>query len=193
MLDRPFPSSWTVLRARDAYLEENGFTVASYAAKWTEATAFGIPIKVPNTPRHAWAIMLHDLHHVATAYGTDTCGEGEISIWEARRGLRPLGLYVATIVVFGSLAGVLLAPRRALAAWRASAGRAHSLFTDAPTNADYEALLSLTVGELRARLGIPDNALVTSRALHARAPGPASLQNRAFAEGGITECCCLRE
>ena len=174
MLDRPFPSSWTVLRARDAYLEENGFTVASYAAKWTDATAFGIPIKVPNTPRHAWAIMLHDLHHVATGYGTDMRGEGEISIWEARRGLRPLGLYVATIVASGSLAGVLLTPRRALAAWRASAGHAHSLFTDARTNADYNALLALTVGELRTRLGIPDAGLVSSRTLHARAPRRSS-------------------
>ena len=169
MLDRPCPSSWTVRRARDAYLEENGFTVASYAAKWTEATAFGIPIKVPNTQRHAWAIMLHDLHHVAPGYGTDMRGEGEISIWEARRGLRPLGLYVGSIVITGSLGGVLMAPRRALAAWRASAGTASSLFAGADTEAAYEALLALTVGELRARLGVPDEGLVKARALHAQA------------------------
>lgn len=125
VLDRPYPSSWTVRRARDAYLEENGFTVASYAAKWTEATAFGIPIKVPNTPRHAWAIMLHDLHHVATGYGTDMRGEGEISVWEARRGLWPLGLYVAGIVVMGSLGGMLMAPRRALLALTVGELRAH--------------------------------------------------------------------
>ena len=172
VLDRPYPSSWTVRRARDAYLEENGFTVASYAAKWTEATAFGIPIKVPNTPRHAWAIMLHDLHHVATGYGTDMRGEGEISVWEARRGLWPLGLYVAGIVVMGSLGGMLMAPRRALAAWRASASTPRSLFAGDDTDAAYEALLALTVGELRAQLGVPDEGLVESRALHAQAPTP---------------------
>lgn len=170
MLECPYPSAWTVRRARDAYLEENGFTVASYADKWTGATVFGIPIKVPNTPRHAWAIMLHDLHHVATGYGTDMRGEGEISIWEARRGLKPLGLYVASIIVFGSLGGVLMAPRRALAAWRAAASRTPSLFAGGDTDADYEALLALTVGELRTLLSVPHEGLVTSRALHAQAP-----------------------
>jgi hypothetical protein len=60
-MSSPFPASWTVRRARDAYLEQNGFTVASYTDPWTDATVFGIPIKVPNTPRHRWAIMLHDL------------------------------------------------------------------------------------------------------------------------------------
>lgn len=179
MLDRPYPSSWTVRRARDAYLAENGFTVASYADKWTEATVFGIPIEVPNTPRHAWAIMLHDLHHVATGYGTDMRGEGEISIWEARRGLRPLGLYVATIVMFGSFGGMLMAPRRALAAWHAGDPSAPSLFAGGDTDADYEALLALTVAELRALLGVPQAGFVTARALHAQAPKPS--QDRAIA------------
>lgn len=174
MLDRPFPPSWTVRRARDAYLEENGFTVAAYAEPWTEASVFGIPFKVPNTPRHRWAIMLHDLHHVATGFGTDLVGEGEISIWETRRGLRSLGLYVATIVAVGSAGGALLAPRRALAAWRASGDGRTSLFASGDANADYEALLDLTVGELRARLGIPAEGLVTTRGLHSRAPKLAS-------------------
>jgi hypothetical protein len=170
MLDRPFPSSWTVRRARDAYLEENGFTVAAYFEPWTDATVFGIPIKVPNTLRHRWAIMLHDLHHVATGYGTDMIGEGEVSVWETRRGLRSLGLYVGSIVAIGFIGGVLLAPRRGLAAWRASAGGCTSLFATGNATADYEALLELTVGELRARLGVPLDGLVTARALHARAP-----------------------
>jgi hypothetical protein len=172
MLEAPYPSTWTVRRARDAYLEENGFTVASYADRWTDATVFGVPIKVPNTARHAWAIKLHDLHHVATGYGTDMPGEGEISIWETRRGLRRLGLYVATIVAFGSLGGAVLAPRRALAAWRAAGAGATSLFACGYDEAAYEALLELTVGELRARLGIPEQGLVGARALHARAPRP---------------------
>jgi ubiquinone biosynthesis protein Coq4 len=170
MLDRPFPSSWTVRRARDAYLEENGFTVAAYFEPWTDATVFGIPIKVPNTLRHRWAIMLHDLHHVATGYGTDMIGEGEVSAWETRRGLRSLGLYVGSIVAIGTIGGALMAPRRALAAWRASGGGCTSLFPMGGATADYEALLDRTVGELRTRLGLPLDGLVTSRALHARAP-----------------------
>ena len=178
MLDRPFPPSWTVRRARDAYLAENGFTVAAYDDASTEATVFGIPLKVPNTPRHRWAIMLHDLHHVATGYGTDMIGEGEISVWESRRGLAALGLYVAAIVAIGSLGGALLAPRRALAAWRASGLGRTSLFASGGAEEDYQAMLDLTVGELRERLGIPEGGLVTRRALHARAPkaapGPAA-------------------
>ena len=170
MLDRPFPAAWTVRRALAAYLAENGFTVLAYDAKWTDASAFGIPLKVPNTPRHRWAIMLHDLHHVATGYGTDMIGEGEISIWETRRGLRSLGLYVASIVAVGSFGGMMLAPRRALAAFRASGSGRTSLFASGNADADYEALLGLTVGELRARLGVPEAGLVTSRALHVRAP-----------------------
>ena len=170
MLDRPLPASWTVRRALDAYLVENGFTVEGYAAPWTEATVFGIPAKVPNTPRHRWAIMLHDLHHVATGYGTSMVGEGEISLWEARRGLRPLGLYVATIVAFGSLGGALLSPLRALAAWRASGAGRTSLFSCGDDPATYDALLDGTVAALRAQLGIPSEGLVTSRGLHSRAP-----------------------
>ena len=170
MPDRPFPASWTVRRALDAYLEENGFTVEAYRSKWTDATVFGIPIKVPNTPRHRWAIMLHDLHHVATGYGTDMIGEGEISVWEARRGLRPLGLYVASIVATGALGGLLLSPRRALAAWRVPGSGCESLFATGGASARYEELLDMTVGELRALLGVPTTGLVEARALHARAP-----------------------
>jgi hypothetical protein len=77
-LHRPIGASVRVRDARDAYLAENGFTVEGYEAKWTEASLFGFRFRVPNTPRHRWAIMRHDLHHVATGYGTDLAGEGEI-------------------------------------------------------------------------------------------------------------------
>ena len=176
-LAETFPESWTVRRARDAYLAENGFTVEAYDDRWTSASFFGIPLKVPNTKRHRWAIMLHDLHHVATGYGTDLVGEGEISAWELR-GLRPLGIYVASIVMAGTLAGAVFAPRRALGAWRA-ARSARSLFELVPPDANapdaYEALLDLTVGELRARLGVPAEGLAREpRGLHDFAPKASS-------------------
>jgi ubiquinone biosynthesis protein Coq4 len=41
--------------------------------------------------------MLHDLHHVATGFGTDMIGEGEVSVWETRRRLRPLGQEAAAV------------------------------------------------------------------------------------------------
>jgi hypothetical protein len=97
-------------------------------------------------------------------------GEGEVSVWETRRGLRSLGVYVASIVAVGTIGGALMAPRRALAAWRASGGGRPSLFATGGATADYEALLDLPVGELRTRLGAPLDGLCTSRALQARAP-----------------------
>ncbi len=165
---RQWPAHWSVRRARDAYLEENGFTVEGYDDRWTDASFLGIKLKVPNTERHRWAIMRHDLHHVATGYGTDLVGEGEISAWELR-GLRKLGLYVGAIVVSGALLGLLRAPRRTLAAWRA-AESAGLLFGGAAAD-DYEALLDLTVGELRALLGVSEAGVAEHpRALHDYAP-----------------------
>ena len=170
-LERPLPAEWTVLRGRDAYLNENGFTVSAYSDAYTPASLFGIAFKVPNTPRHQWAIKLHDLHHVATGYGTDMAGEAEISAWEARRGLRSLGLYVGTIVVSLALFGLLMAPRRTLRAWRMSRHArddARSLFRD---EVDYEALLAMNVRDLREMLHVPAQGVAQApRALHALAP-----------------------
>lgn len=165
---RPLPADWTVEQARDAYLAENGFTLAGYDADTTPASILGIRFRVPNTPRHRWAIMRHDLHHAATGYGTDLVGEVETSAWECRAGLRGLGLYTGAIVLGLALLGLAVAPVRTLRAWRASRGR--SLFT-AP-EVPYEAVLGLRLGALRARLGIPDAGLATRpRRLHPGAPG----------------------
>lgn len=158
--DHPLPAAWTVRRARSEYLTENGFGLAGYDEPWTPGTFLGIRFRVPNTPRHRWAIMRHDLHHVATGYGTDLRGEGEISAWELRGGIRALGLYTGSIVVLGALMGMLIAPIRTARAFAASTGR--SLFGTA-RDRDYEALLSLTVGELRERLGVPAAGLNARR------------------------------
>ena len=163
----PIPASDSTLNGRDAYLAENGFSVAAYEEPWTSASFLGVQFRVPNTARHRQAIRLHDLHHVATGYGTDLAGEAEISAWELRRGLRGLGAYVSAIVVAGAAAGLLFAPRRTLRAWRASPPGG-SLFQ---TGRDYDALLAMTVGELRRELGVPEGGLSTEpRRLHTFAP-----------------------
>lgn len=167
-LDQPIPAHWSVRAGRDAYLRENGFTVEAYAAPRTDASLFGVRFSVPNTPHHQWAIRLHDLHHVATGYGTDHTGEAEISAWELRHGLRALGPYVGAIVLGGALLGLLVAPVRTLRAWRASSGRGSLFQRD---DLDYESLLALSVGELRAILDVPAGGIaVEARALHAFAP-----------------------
>ena len=164
----PLPADWSVKRGLDAYLEENGFTLEAYDAPRTPASFLGVRFTVPNPPRHRWAIMLHDLHHVATGFGTNPPGEGQISAWECRRGLRPLGFYVGSIVISGVLLGLVVAPMPTVRAWRASA-HGQSLFHDkAPT---HDQLLSRTIGELRTLLGIPRIGLSTGRrGLHSLAP-----------------------
>jgi hypothetical protein len=171
--ESPFPASWTVRRARDAYLAENGFTVEAYDDAWTEGSFLGITVKVPNTPHHRWAIMLHDLHHVATGFGTDLAGEGEQGIWETRRGFRNVGPYVGMFVVLACVWGLLLAPGRSARAWRASGRGQASLFA---TDIAYDALLDMTVGELREALAIPREGLARVRRLHSKAPAPARVQ-----------------
>lgn len=164
------PPDWSVQRGRDAYLSENGFSVAEYDAPWTKVAVLGLRFAVPNGPRHRAAIMRHDLHHVATGYGTDLVGEAEVSAWELRRGLAGLGLYVGSLVLGIAAVGMVIAPRRTLRAWRAS-GSATSLFADP---APYDELLALSVGALRARLAVPEQGVAeTPRRLHSDAPGPA--------------------
>ena len=171
----PFTAEMTVRQARDAYLAENGFTVEAYDARWTDASFLGLRVRVLNTPRHRVGIMLHDLHHVATGFGTDLVGEGEISMWEARRGLGALGAYVGAIVVSGALLGLLLSPRRALQAWRDSRG-GRSLFPlcqldVADFTARYGELLDKTVGDFRRELGVPEDGVARGpRKLHDYAP-----------------------
>lgn len=163
----PLPADMKVRAARDAYLAENGFTMAAYDAPTTEGSLLGYKFRVPNPPSHQRAIRLHDLHHVATGYGTDHAGEGEISMWQIRRGLGGANLYVAGVVSANALLGVLLAPRRTFAALR-HARRGRSLFN---VDSDYDVLLDKTVGELRALLGVPADGLARGpRALHALAP-----------------------
>jgi hypothetical protein len=163
------PPEYSVERGRDAYLAENGFGVETYTAKYTPASFMGIPLSIPNTKRHQWAIRLHDLHHVATGYGTDMAGEAEISAWEARRGVRSLGLYVGAIVVSLALFGLVFAPRRTIAAWRTSGSSARSLF--GRDDLDYDALLRMSVAELRAELHVPAWGIAQQQhGLHALAP-----------------------
>jgi hypothetical protein len=164
----PIASSLSVREARQAYLDENGFTVEAYDARWTDASFFGIPLRVPNTARHRFAIMLHDLHHVATGYGTDLAGEAEISAWELRT-VRSLGLYVGTIVTLGALMGLAVAPRRTVAAFRAGS-RGAPLFGRIADEAAYATLLTVDVGHLRRQVGVPLNGLVSNHCVHDRAP-----------------------
>ncbi len=164
---KPLPATLTVSEGRDRYLNENGFTLEGYDKKWTPASVFGLSFSIPNTRKHRLAIMRHDLHHVATGYGTDLIGEAEISAWELQKGVRGVGFYVGALIASGALMGLIIAPRRTIAAFRAS-GTSASLFESELT---YDALLAMSVGELREILDVPhDGAALVPRRLHSNAP-----------------------
>ncbi len=166
----PLPASMRLRDALGMYLAENGFTAEAYDSPTTSGSLFGLKYAVPNPPSHQRAVRLHDLHHVATGFGTDHAGEAEISVWQARRGIRASGMYVTSIVTMNVLLGIVFAPRRTLHALRSSTSGA-SLFG---LPVDYEGLLERTVGELREMLAIPPQGLATlPHGRHAHAPATA--------------------
>jgi hypothetical protein len=145
------PVPWLkVGEGRDEYLAANGFTVDSYTAPLVPAVLLGLRFSVPNVGGLGGALPLHDLHHVALGYGADVRGECEISAWELRAGMRNAPWLIRLFLVEFILLGLVIAPRRTLAAWRAARG-CRTLFV-APL--PYERLLEMTVGELRTHLGI---------------------------------------
>lgn len=171
-LSRPYPREWSVERALAAYLEENGFEPKEYDAPWVSVSFWWLTFPFPNPPQRRKAVRLHDLHHVATGYGTDPAGEAEISAWELRRGLRGLRMFVKGIVTGGTIMGLFVAPARTLAAWREGASTAGTLF-DHDLEEDYPRLLRGSVGELRAHLGLPADGIAGARGLHSAAPSLA--------------------
>jgi hypothetical protein len=150
---RPLPASLGVLGARDAYLAQNGFDTASYTAPTFEVEAFGVTRTLRNSKDRMWAIPIHDLHHAVTGYGTDLVGEAEIGAFELVGGCRRPVTYALNGVAV--LIGLAAAPVRTLRAF----ARARGTRTLYRANADYEALLSMSLGELRARLGVPEAGL----------------------------------
>lgn len=150
------PAEWRVEDGLLAHLERGGFKREDYDAARTPVKLLGLTFSVPNPPKHRRAIMMHDLHHVATGYDTTLRGEGEISAWELRNGLRTIGWYAGMYVVGGTAMGYAVAPIRT---WRARRAAATGRNFFAGTPVAYEQLLDMTIGELRALLGLPKQGL----------------------------------
>lgn len=140
----------SVRDARARYFARNGFpSDGGYAARWVVLRMGSVPVAAfPNTAARVRAVKLHDLHHVATGYDTTWVGEAEIGAWEIASGCRS---YLAAWLLNGLALGygLLLWPRRILAAWRRGR-RSLNLYREGWS----EALLEETVGDLRTRLGL---------------------------------------
>jgi hypothetical protein len=140
----------TVGEARRRYFEQAGFPPdGGYAASFVSLGKLGpIPIGFPNTESRRRAVAMHDLHHVATGYGTDWAGEGEISAWEIAAGCGRFA-FAWFINLQGMIMGQVVSPART---WRAWVRGRHSRSLYAEGYSD--GLLRERVGELRARLGL---------------------------------------
>jgi len=125
--------------------DDGGYTNTFYWLGWK-----WLRLPVPNTSGRRQAVRLHDLHHVATGYGTTWRGEAEIGAWELGGGC---GRYwAAWILNFLALTvGLFIAPG---ALWPAflRGRRCRNLYHGGDTEGE---LLRQSVGQLRLRLGLP--------------------------------------
>lgn len=141
------PEQETVREARARYFDENGLSEDGYRARWFTFYLGPIPVTVPNTRARVRAVMLHDLHHVATRWPTTWRGEIELGAWELAGGCGRH--WPAWLFKLGAAAlGILIAPRRTYLAFvrgRHSTNLFHREFGDD--------LLDLTVADLRRRIG----------------------------------------
>ncbi len=141
-----YADALSVRAARDAYYAANGFSEAAYRDRWARVKLGPIPVVFPNTPSRQRALPMHDLHHVATGFATTIVGEAEIGAWEVAAGCGTL--WAAWVLDAGAFAyGLVLAPRKIYRAF-VRGRHARSLY-----RAGWDdALLELTVGELRERI-----------------------------------------
>lgn len=157
--------------ALDQYFARNGFTTEAYTAPTVEIPIGPVTVPLPNTEGRKKVVKLHDLHHLATGYGTDLVGEAEIGAWELRAGCVGLAAYVYNGMAVAM--GLLIAPVRTARAFLDARG-ATTLYR---LGLDYESAMALEVLELRRRLGVKSEGMATRHPvrLHGKAPSaPAS-------------------
>ncbi|HEY3801851.1 MAG TPA: hypothetical protein VGL61_04555 [Kofleriaceae bacterium] len=139
----------TVRDARADYFAANGFSEAAYSDRWVTLKLGPIPLVMWSSPGRRRAIVLHDLHHVATGYATTWAGEAEIGAWEIAAGCADYAaawFYNASAFAFG----VVVHPRRTFRAF-VRGRRSRSLYAHGGYRPE---LLELEVEELRRERSI---------------------------------------
>lgn len=134
--------------ARDAYLDENGFSTDAYTDKWVHFQYGPIYLVFPSTKSRRRAIKFHDLHHVLTGYRATPIGEGEIGAWEVATGCRRLWAgWVLNLFAMGM--AFPFAPGRV---FRAFVRGRHC--TNLYGSEIYEPYLERTLDDVRRELGL---------------------------------------
>ncbi len=155
MTQLPTPPDPTVREARDRFLAANALGPATYTDPRFTLHLGPWQVRL----RNPGLLPLHDLHHVATGFGSGLIGEAEISAFELRTGWG--NLLILALCVGAVCIGAVICPGRVWRAWKGSRG-ARGLYR---RGRDYENLLDMTVAELRSHLGIPPEGLATQTML----------------------------
>jgi ubiquinone biosynthesis protein Coq4 len=127
-----------------AFRDANALHHNEREARWWKVRADLIVLPLPNFAWRRRAIDAHDVHHLLTGYPCTVEGELLIAAWEFGAGRYPhwgATLFCGPLV----LAGLLLMPRRTLAAWR-HGRRSRSLYL----GADLGRLLDMPLAHARA-------------------------------------------
>lgn len=121
----------------------------AYTAKYFSINVGRLPIYLPNIPSRIKVAKLHDIHHILTGYPANWRGEAEIGAWEIASGCQ--NYFVAWFLNFGAVfVGLFMHPKAVLKAFK----RGRNTQTNLYHNFEYEPLLTMTVKELRTKIGL---------------------------------------
>lgn len=150
-----YPDDLTLREARERYFARSGFTAATYTDPWVALPLGPITIRLPNFGARKKAVKVHDLNHILTGFGTDWHGEFCASGFELGMGIGRS--WAAWMINAGGAAGGLLrAPGDVVRAY--ARGRATRASTYDLLDPWDDAFLDLPLREVRARVGVPDDA-----------------------------------
>ncbi len=145
-----FPDSLKVKDALQIYFSLYHFKNGGYNLKWFKIKVGALYLPLPDIKARVDAVKIHDLHHLVTQYKATYRGEAEIGAWEIASGCEKYS--VAWLLNLGSvLVGMLFYPRALLQAFLRGRRAATNLYYNTTYN---EALLTKTVGELRATIDV---------------------------------------
>jgi hypothetical protein len=150
-----YPDDITLREARERYFARSGFTARTYTDPWVALPLGPLTIRLPNFSARKKAVKVHDLNHILTGYGTDWHGEFCASGFELGMGIGRS--WAAWMINAGGAAGGLLrAPRDVVRAY--ARGRATRASTYDLLDPWDDAVLDQPLGDLRARVAVPDDA-----------------------------------
>ena len=144
-----YDETLTVKEALAQFFQRFGIPEDAYTAKYFTLAIGKFPLHVPNIPSRVFVARLHDVQHVLTGYPANWRGEAEIGAWEIATGCDRY--FVAWFLNGGAVfIGLLLWPRAVWGAWK----RGRQSRTNLYHGFEYESILSLTVKELREKIGL---------------------------------------